>query len=715
MESKKIRKICKRIDILLENISFKLRQINHKYLSYILLTVVLPICLIKFLGVLQPLEYAFYDFWYYINPVESVDERIVIVKWDEDCINKFHQSIISDKTLIEVLEKIERQNPRLIGIDLYRNVSTPSSKLDKIENAEAWSRLSKIFNERDNIIGIEKIIEPKADPHEDLERKERVAAADVSLDSDSIVRKAYVFPKVDLYGSPADAPYIGWALGFNYLVDKGWDLRGIPENEDRIERLEMYQKANQSVSVSFERNERNINNFFHFDPGWSFLINWRKTKLPNNFITVSIADLLDNDLYNSKYKNLFRDRLVIIGNLAISRGDIHQTTLSRWGQKKWTFGAEIVAQTASSVINAAINERNFIRPSSFVLEFFLLYFTVMSIAILANSSSLDNNFSSTKLRLVTALWGLFFSLLLGLIAFASFRLGLWLNIVPALIGICLGWIVINNYCQWRRERDDFNNLVFIMEDLNHNLGNASSHLKSSSKSIVRSGKTIIRLVENDLQINGMPQMQVSESEYGLDLANILSCANSIKSEKDRIDYYRERASKFLQYTYSNRLNIDETVDLNQTVKTTVENLFAQDKYIYQSQIRLSEHYDRSIGTQKIYVEALEILIESLLDNALFAVNPMLNQREQYVPKIKVKTVNLKNSVRIVIEDNGSGIPKQYQKRIFLSRVSFKDGHRGRGIGLYLVSRIVAYWRGSLSLESEIGKGSRFVISLPKLS
>lgn len=715
MANLKFKNIFKKLNNRFQRVSSQLKRVRKGFLFYILLTLVLPIFIAKSLGILQPLEYALYDLYYYINPLEKVDERIIIVKWDEDCIKRFNQGIISDKTLIEVLEKIEQQKPRLIGIDLYRNVSAPDSELNKIENAEAWSRLSEIFNEQDNIIGIKKILEPKIDPPIVLERKESVASADLSLDSDSIVRKAYVFPKVSLYGYPIDTPYIGWALGFNYLVEEGWDLRGVPENKDRIERLEIYQKANQSVGIFFERSQKNINNFFHFDPGWSFLINWRKTKLPNDFITVSIVDLLDNDQYNSKYKNLFRDRLVIIGNLAISRGDIHQTPLNRWGQKKWTFGVEIVAQVASLIINATIDERNFIRPSPFLLDYFLLYFTVTSMAILANRSSLDNGFSSTKSRLITALWGLFFSLFLGLVAFVSFRLGLWINIAPALVGICLGWIIINIYSQWRRERDDFNNLVFIMEDLNHNLGNASSHLKSSSKSIVRSGETIIRLVENDLQINGMPQMEVSESEYGSDLANILSSANNIKSERDRIDYYRERASKFLRYTYSNKLNIDEIVDLNQTVKTTVENLFAQDKYIYQSQIHLSEHYDHSISTQKIYVEALEILIESLLDNALFAVNPMLNQRERYIPKINVKTVNLKNSVRIVIEDNGSGIPKQHQKRIFLSRVSFKDGHRGRGIGLYLVSRIVAYWRGSLSLESEIGKGSRFIISLPKLS
>lgn len=714
MANLKIKSILKKLNNRFPRISSQLKLLRKDFLLYILLTLVLPIFIAQSLGLLQPLEYALYDFCYYINPLEKVDERIIIVKWDEDCIKRFNQGVISDKTLIKVLEKIEQQKPRLIGIDLYRNVSTPSLELNKIENAEAWSRLSEIFNEQDNIIGIKKILEPKIDPPIILERKESVASADLSLDSDSIVRKAYVFPKVNLYGYPTDTPYIGWALGFNYLVEEGWDLRGVPENKDRIERLEIYQRATQSVGIFFDRSQRNINNFFHFDPGWSFLINWRKTKLPNNFITVSIADLLDNDHYNSKYKNLFHDRLVIIGNLAISRGDIHQTPLDRWGQKKWTFGAEIVAQVASSVINAVIEGRNFIRPSPFLLDYFLLYLTVTSLAILANRSSLDNSFSSTKSRLITALWGLFLILLLGLIAFVSFRLGLWINIVPALVGICLGWIIINSYSQWRKERDDFNNLVFIMEDLNHNLGNASRHLKSSSKSIVRSGKTIIRLVENDLQINGMPQMQVSESEYGSDLANILSCANNIKSERDRIDYYRERASKFLRYTYSNKLSIDETVDLNQRVKITVENLFAQNKYIYQSQIRLSEHYDHTIGTQKIYVEALEILIESLLDNALFAVNPMLNQRERYIPKIKVKTVNLKNCFRIVIEDNGSGIPKQYQKQIFLSRVSFKDGHQGRGIGLYLVSRIVAYWRGSLSLESKIGKGSRFIISLPKL-
>ena len=83
------------------------------------------------------------------------------------------------------------------------------------------------------------------------------------------------------------------------------------------------------------------------------------------------------------------------------------------------------------------------------------------------------------------------------------------------------------------------------------------------------------------------------------------------------------------------------------------------------------------------------------------------------------TVSLKNDceyVRITVEDTGIGIPKEKLKSIFERFIqvdrSLTRNHEGSGIGLSLVSALVSLLGGEISVESEYGVGSKFVIKLP---
>ena len=71
---------------------------------------------------------------------------------------------------------------------------------------------------------------------------------------------------------------------------------------------------------------------------------------------------------------------------------------------------------------------------------------------------------------------------------------------------------------------------------------------------------------------------------------------------------------------------------------------------------------------------------------------------------------------ISIEDNGIGISKKNQNKIFdkLYRVPMGDRHdfKGFGLGLSYVKVIVEYHKGSIRLESELKKGTKFDVFLP---
>ena len=107
------------------------------------------------------------------------------------------------------------------------------------------------------------------------------------------------------------------------------------------------------------------------------------------------------------------------------------------------------------------------------------------------------------------------------------------------------------------------------------------------------------------------------------------------------------------------------------------------------------------------------VIFNLLDNAI------KYRREDVAPQLKVTTSNPDdNHVIITVEDNGIGIKREDLKKIFekFYRVSTGNRHdvKGFGLGLAYVHKMITLFGGTIKAESEMGKGSKFIITLPLL-
>jgi signal transduction histidine kinase/CheY-like chemotaxis protein len=112
----------------------------------------------------------------------------------------------------------------------------------------------------------------------------------------------------------------------------------------------------------------------------------------------------------------------------------------------------------------------------------------------------------------------------------------------------------------------------------------------------------------------------------------------------------------------------------------------------------------------VFVDAQQV--EQVFNNLIKNSWEALSQTPS--PKISVKgrRDNNPNFVLVTVKDNGPGIPKEIQEKIWVSFFTTKGGSGGTGLGLSSVMQIVNQHGGSITLESEDGKGALFSVRLP---
>lgn len=116
------------------------------------------------------------------------------------------------------------------------------------------------------------------------------------------------------------------------------------------------------------------------------------------------------------------------------------------------------------------------------------------------------------------------------------------------------------------------------------------------------------------------------------------------------------------------------------------------------------------GQEMLWGDKLHITnaIGNLIDNAIkYSDDPVV---------IKVTTQTKGSYFRIIVEDNGIGIPKDEQSKVFekfyrVSKREHSQKGKGFGLGLTYVMWVVKAHKGKIELESEVGVGSKFILSL----
>jgi two-component system nitrogen regulation sensor histidine kinase NtrY len=133
-----------------------------------------------------------------------------------------------------------------------------------------------------------------------------------------------------------------------------------------------------------------------------------------------------------------------------------------------------------------------------------------------------------------------------------------------------------------------------------------------------------------------------------------------------------------------------------------------------SQIEIDRRFAPGVPPVRLDVEQIRRVVINLVDNAIEALGGMQAGPRPggEPPRVIIETQHdAPNAVaRIVISDNGPGVPAADREKLFMPYYSTKG--RGSGLGLAIVRRIVAEHGGSIEVGDNVPQGSRFVIELP---
>ncbi len=99
------------------------------------------------------------------------------------------------------------------------------------------------------------------------------------------------------------------------------------------------------------------------------------------------------------------------------------------------------------------------------------------------------------------------------------------------------------------------------------------------------------------------------------------------------------------------------------------------------------------------------IITNLVKNAIQAIPD-----EKTEKSILVAVKRVENNVNITVKDNGIGIELEYIEHIFEPKFTTKTS--GMGLGLGIIKNIIENYKGTITFETELGKGTTFIVSLP---
>lgn len=266
-----------------------------------------------------------------------------------------------------------------------------------------------------------------------------------------------------------------------------------------------------------------------------------------------------------------------------------------------------------------------------------------------------------------------------------------------------------------------------LQNLNKNLedkvNERTLELAETIKKLQESEQEIQEALKREKEVNALKSKFITTAshEFRTPMSTIMSSLSLIKAYSnapDKQERHFERIQKSVNYLL-NILNDLLTIEKTELAEGLVEkeeiNLVDMVNELINDLIPVYNQPDQVVkvnAPKSLWLESNEYYLRNIL------VNIIGNAMKFSGPKGNIEIVlkDGQDSVSIEVSDDGIGIPKEDQENIWkrFYRAHNTTQTDGTGLGLYIAFKNTELLNGSLSLESELNKGTTFYIKLPKV-
>jgi CHASE2 domain-containing sensor protein len=297
---------------------------------------------VRYLGVLQPLEISAFDQLLRLRPPEKPDSRLLVVTVTEEDVQmqkpEKPQGSLSDKSLAQLLEKLETYQPQVIGLDIYRDYPVGKEYPTLAEQMRKSDRFVAVCQVSDSQSG-----KPGVKPPPEVSPK-GLGFSDITVDSDNVVRR-HLLALTPSPSSPCTTPYaLSVQLALRYLYKQGIGLQFTPDEAWKLGKL------------TFKPIEAHTGGYQGVDAfGHQILLNYRSSPSPEAIAPrITLGQVLAGKLNADAVK----DKIVIIGTTAETFRDYWLTPYTTPQGKLQTIpGVILQAQMVSQLLSAALDGR----------------------------------------------------------------------------------------------------------------------------------------------------------------------------------------------------------------------------------------------------------------------------------------------------------------------------------------------------------------------
>jgi signal transduction histidine kinase len=242
-------------------------------------------------------------------------------------------------------------------------------------------------------------------------------------------------------------------------------------------------------------------------------------------------------------------------------------------------------------------------------------------------------------------------------------------------------------------------LGLLISSIAHNINTPNGAIKLAAQHLAGSWKNALPILEQasreegDFILGGLP--------FGVAKGEIRGANESILNNAERV----ERVIQDLRaYNLGERNEFSHGVSINLVIKEALTIIRAHGR---QGEISITPALAASLPDINANQCQLEQVVVNLLLNAMQA---MPDGRGAVT--IRTEHAEEENEVRIIVTDQGEGIPPEVRKHLFEAFFSTRIDKGGSGLGLYISNFIVSEHKGRLTIDSEAGLGTVATVCLP---